>query len=919
MFTARPQKNLQHAKQYFREHLGHGDYYSENQKVRGVWFGQGAARLGLTVGGSVTESEFVRLCDNQHPETGTQLTVRQRRVDRRVFHDFQVAPPKSISLMALVVGDERIVEAHTLSSRAALAELEQLAATRIRRAGQVRNHVTGEIVAAEFLHDASRSLDPQLHTHFVVFNATFDNKENRWKALDTRGMFDAIRFVTEVYRNELARRLQALGYRLRPTANGFEIAGVSEELIQRFSKRRQAILAEAARLEQELKHGVSNNSRAAIAHALRERKLRNLTAAEVRAFQRAQLSQEELAGLQQLMVAPVTSGAAAAVAATLAPAVASHAPEGMRPPGLKLSPQAPATTAVAQPATHLGVPTEAARHAIDFARDHLFERKSVVSRQELLTVALEHGRGRVTLDELKAELARRTELHAEGAVYVTQQGLREERRLIALVNAGVGQCRPLRPGFRSRLEFTPEQERALAALLQASDRVMVLRGAAGSGKTEVLQGFAEAMQNRHEFFLLATTRGSVKALQDRGLNSAQTVQWFLTNDAVRQISRNPVVVVDEAGLLSNRQMLALVEWVQLKQGRLLLSGDSRQHSSVEAGDALRILEKFSAIQKVPLREVQRQTNPEYRAAIADLAEGRGERAVDRLERLGAIAVLDDDVRCQRAAEGYVASLQAGKSALAVCPTWHEADVVNAAIRAQLQQLGKVSRRERTVAVHRSLKWTQAQKRDFAGYKPGLVLNFHTSTHTFKAGESAEVLQVQPDRLIVRKGCAGEAAITRKQLGCFDVAKVLSLPVAKHDRLVIQGNRKAAHLINGQFVTVESVAPNGAIRLTNGHSVPPDFRLFTYGHAVTSQTAQGRTVDHVHVVMNQYSQAANEKALYVGASRGRERVRLYCDDEETPRRAVKRPGNREAVTERLQVIRQRQTVETSRQVKVRVVA
>jgi ATP-dependent exoDNAse (exonuclease V) alpha subunit len=446
---------------------------------------------------------------------------------------------------------------------------------------------------------------------------------------------------------------------------------------------------------------------------------------------------------------------------------------------------------------------------------------------------------------------------------------------------------------------------------------MSLRGAAGTGKTEVLHEFVEAVTARHEVVLLAPTKSAVKALDATGLSSAQTVQWFLTNPAACEKLRHPVVVVDEAGLLSNRQMLAIVQWVHQKQGRLVLAGDTRQHSGVEAGDALRILEQRSAIRKVPLRQIQRQTHEEYRAAIADLAEGRGARAVARLERLGAVEVVEaENERCQRAAREYVAAVQAGKSALVVCPTWREVDATNAEIRTRLQSLGQVSPKERMVNCHRSLKWTQAQKRDFAAYAPGLVLNFHTSTQVFNAGQSAEVLAVHPDRLVVRKGHFSKATITRKQLGCFDVAKAMPLPVAKKDRLLIQGNRKAEHLVNGQIVTVEGVKWDGSIQLTSGHTIPPDFRLFTHAHAVTSHTAQGRTVDHVYVVMNQFSEAANEKALYVSASRGRERVKLFCDSEETPWRAIERPGTRLSVTEMLEAARQRQSEAVNQRVAVK---
>lgn len=302
MITACPQNNLKNAKSYFREHLGHGDYYSASQTVGGVWFGKGAERLGLVPGQAVAEEAFLRLCDNLHPITAERLTVRQRsarrdKVNRRVFFDFVTSPPKSVSIMALVVGDPRIVEAHSVSSWVALQQMEQVAATRVRKGSQVQERVTGEIVAAMFQHDTSRSLDPQLHTHFVVFNATWDAVEERWKALETRRMFDHLSFFTEVYRSEMTRRLQELGYKIRTTTTGFEIEGVSEEIIQRFSKRRRAILAESKRLEQELGKVVSNNGRAAIAHAIRERKLKDLDPAEVRAFQRAQLSETEMAAL----------------------------------------------------------------------------------------------------------------------------------------------------------------------------------------------------------------------------------------------------------------------------------------------------------------------------------------------------------------------------------------------------------------------------------------------------------------------------------------------------------------------------------------------------------------------------------------------------------------------------------------------
>ena len=181
MLTAKTQYNLRNAREYFEEHLCVGDYYDEGQRVSGQWFGMGAERLGVS--GKVRADDFLRLCENQHPATGETLTQRlntvrtengKESVNRRVFYDFTFSPPKSVSVAALAGADERIIEAHTNAVRSALREFEAFATTRVRVGGGNLDRSTGNFVTALFTHDTSRALDPHLHTHCVVFNATFD-------------------------------------------------------------------------------------------------------------------------------------------------------------------------------------------------------------------------------------------------------------------------------------------------------------------------------------------------------------------------------------------------------------------------------------------------------------------------------------------------------------------------------------------------------------------------------------------------------------------------------------------------------------------------------------------------------------------------------------------------------------------------
>jgi len=206
-------------------------------KLAGQWFGLGAERLGLT--SKVGAEAFLRLCENQHPALGKTLTQRlnttrmdeasDNSANRRIFYDFTFSPPKSVSVAALVGADDRILEAHAHAVRSALKEFEAFATTRVRIGNANCDRSTGNFTAAMFTHDTSRALDPHLHTHCIIFNATFDAVENRWKALQNFELLRARKFAENLYYHELARKLRSFGYEIRNQARGdFQIEEISE-------------------------------------------------------------------------------------------------------------------------------------------------------------------------------------------------------------------------------------------------------------------------------------------------------------------------------------------------------------------------------------------------------------------------------------------------------------------------------------------------------------------------------------------------------------------------------------------------------------------------------------------------------------------------------------------------------------------
>ncbi|PYT24342.1 MAG: hypothetical protein DMG57_29080 [Acidobacteria bacterium] len=178
----------------------------------GRWQGRGAELLGLS--GDVKTEQFEALRQGCGPNTGEFLRQRQS-VDRMAtdgttqsrgnLYDFTISAPKSVSIMASLGKDDRLIEAHWNAVDETVKELEACAQTRVRQDGANEDRDTGNLVLAVYQHDTSRELDPQLHTHAVAANLTYDGTEDRWKALQASEIYERRAYLTEVYRNALAR------------------------------------------------------------------------------------------------------------------------------------------------------------------------------------------------------------------------------------------------------------------------------------------------------------------------------------------------------------------------------------------------------------------------------------------------------------------------------------------------------------------------------------------------------------------------------------------------------------------------------------------------------------------------------------------------------------------------------------------
>ena len=846
---------------YLSHHLRKNDYWEEGEEaVLGEWIGEGAKALGLS--GQVTDEPFEALRSNRHPSSGECLTTLE--ANRKVaFIDVQLSAPKDVSVLAMVGGDERVRVAFIEAVKVTVAEMERFAAVRERR-GEANMteayRLTRNFAGGLFIHDASRDLDPQLHAHAVLANITWDSDRNAWYALQPAEMLRASPYLRQVLYRELAGRLRSLGYEpYEMNSKWFSIRGV-EHLRERFSKRTHHIQRLAEKFAEEKGRKPTKRETEVLVRESREDKLRNVSTKDVRAGQRAQLNASEAQSLDEL----VRQASA-------------------RRPGEQWS--------------HGQV-----QSVLDAALRHVYERASVAREGVVLSAALELHPDFFRWRELREALEHHPDAIRKDGEMTLRAIRREETATVQRVITGRNQRFALGDAAHLPETLTAGQRNAARSILGNHDFASVLIGDAGTGKTTVLTAIEKAHVDSggKRFVALAPTTRARDAMVESGFAGADTVQRFLVGEVMQAQAAGHVVLVDEAGLLSTKQLDQLTKIAHDVRARVLLVGDTKQHYSVERGDALRNVIEHSGTPVVRLTEVLRQRNEADRRFSRLLASGDVAEAFAFADRRGLIRETDDDEALfARAAEHYVANRVEGVETLVVIPFWDEIERFNTHVRPALRQAGLLGDDEVMREAVKPLTWTAEQKVHWDQYKVGDRLLFARDTRLFKRGVAAEVIGIGTDGLRVRGPQGREAKITRKQRAAFDVGRLQTLAVAAGDRLLIRGRHDDAGFTNGDFKEVAEVDPSSnKILLTDGHELPPDFAAWTYGHALTSYRSQGSTAEESLLVLGEVAaQALARRQFYVGNTRCRGAHAIYLSNKEEILRRIAFPDTgRELATE-----------------------
>lgn len=891
-------KKISSAKQagsYYKK----ADYYTKGEDMVDIsssWFGKGADELGLE--GLVDHKTFEAIMAGVLPD-GTILDHHNRVIG----WDLTFSAPKSASTLALVGGDNRLLEAHFDAVKATLkfAE-EEFAITRKTENGETFIDKTSNYLAALFTHTTSRALDPALHTHSVLMNIT-KNSEDEWRAIESNPLFDNRMLLGLAYQNEFARRARELGYEpIRNDRTGqFDLAEVPRNVIDEFSQRRRTIteaaneqgvsLTDAKGMEQ-----VTLNTRAT---------KKNIPTTDVVANWDKRMS--ELDFDPQKIIEDAKEKSAQSI-----PENSQHDPLNI----------------------------------IKLAIENLSFKDSVFSRQNLIKETFRFDKFSVVLGDVGEHIdtlvsnnslieTRKDELgQVRQFAYTTPASVDREREILGLVKSGVGQVQPMatheqvadfieRYNAKAPHALNDEQQEALIGLAINDDRFSGLQGLPGVGKSTLMHAF-NSLSNENGFKLvgIAPTGTAAQELYQKAKMHTRTIDSLLEIDKHRDkedylSEPNTVYLIDESGMVSDRHTVALMRLSTMSGSRMKDAGDINQIPAIEAGAPFEQKQKLAYSYEV-MRNVQRQKAPILKKAVLEAIDNTITAALKTLKsspnpNIGISNIENENERVEASVSHYERLLQQELSqgvSLAdavndkvkmITPLNKTKDELNNAVRTKLLEHGIIDKTDTLsllTLLPKGLSPTEQQQaigllpfKDTGEQAYGDIIRFHDDIKDLgiKQGEYYQVKQVKNTNVTLFNGERGYQThinmADHKDDNLMTVFSASRKQIAVGEQLRWKDTYQTTDIRNGQSLEVLAFDRQNNtydVKIDDGRtiSLPNDLTgsHTNYNYAVTPHEIQGASIKYTIPYYDQQSKRLQTRnGLIVTLSRGEEGTYLYTDN------------------------------------------
>jgi conjugative relaxase-like TrwC/TraI family protein len=913
---------------------GAASYYaSDNYYTKGdaqeasEWFGKGASALGLE--GRVEPSLFEAVLAGKLPN-GEQIAAGGN--GKRCGFDLTFSAPKSLSLIALVGGDTRLIEAHRNAVKATLSFAEQ----RFAAAGQGKQGretvFTGNLVVALFQHDTSRARDPQVHSHAVIANVT-QRPDGAWRALKNDQLYAENKLLGALYHNELRTRVAALGYGIDNSGkNGmFEIAGISRATIEAWSTRSAEIKAIAKRIG-----ATSPEAKGQI--ALRSR------------GSKEDIAPQDLRAAWQNMAEVRGENFAAMIATPTEPAPARNLLDTIKAWGEALLDRVmpfwrPQPEPLVQAAGQFrqAAPLSAAYAAASAVR-HLGERDATFRSNDVLREALNFAEQKAGIAQIESQLAKLIE---QGALVAgkgnaahrltTPDMIATEKAIVAFAKAGLGQIAPqqdsvkgaelIQTAAQATLGFglRDEQLKAATVILYGPDKVTIVQGDSGTGKSTLFSAINAVADNQRPALLMLTTQsGLARELEAQSGIKTHTLARFLTHyEQLAATSRSAIptdkaeyngktLIIDEASMVSSRQMHGLFKIAdKLGIERIALVGDAKQIPAVEAGRPFALLQE--RLDALTLTENVRQRDPIMREIVAKLGAGDVRGAFALLESRNLVS--HDPART--AAELWLKLDKAARDTTEIYTSGHR---LRYGVLDTLKEGQGADRPSITLSVFENLNKTKEEMRHAGSYAPGQRLDlFRRQAGVGLDKGSYQVVAVDPAKGQVTVEALGKQSIFEPQRLHHNASGLsLSIPKAvtlhEGERIMATANLPKRGVANGdQFILKSIEGERLRIEGKDGQEHllergDPLRERLDHAGALNMHRAQGQTAENAITVLSGEDRLLNSQSLvYVLASRARDGFILVVDDKERVIEQIERnDGNKPHATTLVEPERQNPT-------------
>ena len=833
------------------------NYYTQGQGlVNSEWLGKASAAQGLS--NQIQEKDFYNAYQALDPQGHSlrkqQNYRKQSKRHNRPGTDITLSAPKSISVAALVMGDQQILEAHQSAVCATMEYVENHCIFyQTKQRGQKRILPSKTAQIAVFHHDDNRNKDPQLHSHCVILNQTLC-PDGKWRAVANAQLYKQQKTIGAYYAHELARQLKEIGWKVEWTDDhSFELAGVDKEKLDAiFSTRSRQIEAELAQLGLTRKTATAEQKQALCLktrpekrqHFHPEDRERQLAEWRSRATEAGiEITKDYLNQLEQTYNQP----------------------------------------------SHPGSLSE----LVHSATEVLTERQTAFQQHELLKECLRQSQGRYEPKKIQAEIEQFPELvPTRDGRLTTRRQLARERQIIQLAQAGRNSRTPLASEEQAHAialsrNLNSGQAAALIHMATSRDALVLVQGHAGVGKTYTMKALSDTIGSQPIRGLAPSAAAADVLHSESGIDSQTLASYLLTPN--ERLPNAEVLLVDEAGMLSTLQVEQLLQKAQATNSRIILVGDTKQLGAVVAGAPFKLLQD-QGLPTAIIDQNLRQRDPSLKQVVDLMAthdqnQGSVNQAYQELYGQGKIRQINvSEERIGAITSDYLnRPSEVRDRTLILAGTNADRQAISRAVRQGAIVEGTLGSESLSLQTLRRKDIDPFAIRTAHHYQRGDVIKFQADSAQFSRDLYYRVTAVNAETNTVSLiDTAGvDYTLPLEKYKQREVYQAQQLEIRPGERMRFTKNlcSQSHQQLNGQRFTVSGLTPNGQIAIqTKGKTLevsPSQLLHSDYRYADTVHSSQGQTADYcIYSASPAKSLTIGRESFYVAASRARQEFVVY---------------------------------------------